>query len=327
MTANAAELPRETTAWDILANEMPTKAEYLPEDRDPRYFFYAGDEPGVRGAGGLRTQSKCIPGLMIKRAFITPCVTVQIPSRIQEIPEGKLIRGTENYLPGLGRYWLYSGPEAFVLIQKYGNRTDWKANRGLIELDFLRGMEPSKVQALKITECFFPEYPKDVPETNAGLAQHIAKVRDAIRANEYAFWKWSPTDSDSIVKRDIYLRAADYMIRAVESAHRWQSATVNQSNLAITLPSTEPGYKRDFDEADEIYSRRTGISLAVNSLRQNAILQDVVKDAPKGVDAEAIAAIVAATVRAVKAADEPAAVAPTPEVEDAKPAPKGRKAA
>jgi hypothetical protein len=36
------------------------------------------------------------------------------------------------------------------------------------------------------------------------------------------------------------------------------------------LPSTEPGYKRSFDERDRLYSKRTGVALAVNSLRQNA---------------------------------------------------------
>lgn len=325
MTAIAAEQPRvEKTAWDILENETPNKVEYLPEDRDPRYFFYAGDEPGVPGAGGLRTQSKCIPGLLMKRCDITPCVTVQVPSRVQEIPEGRLIRGTENTpLPGLGKYWLYSGPEAFILVQKYGNRADWTNNRGLVEFDFLRGWEPAKVRSLKIREVFFPNYPNDVPDTNAATLAHIKAVTKEIADGTYINFKWSSTDADSIVRRDIYLKCGEYMAKAVEAADRWQSDKVNQSNLAITLPSTEPGYKRDFDAADELWSKRTGIKLAVNSLRQNSILQGVQNDpATKGIDPEAIAAIVAATVKAVKAADDTPTV-PEP-VEDK---PKGKKAA
>lgn len=321
MTATVAERPAEKTAWDILEHEIPVKVEYLPEDRDPRYFFYAGDEPGVSGAGGLRTQSRCIPGLIIKRCDVTPCVTVQVPSRAQEIPEGRLIRGTENTpLPGLAKYWLYSGPEAFVLLQHYGNKADWANNRGLIEFEHLRGLEPGKVRALRIREVFFPNYPNDVPGTNAETAAHIQTVIDEIREGTYFNFKWSSADSESIVRRDIYLECGKRMLQAVEAADRWQRDKVNQSNLAITLPSTEPGYKRDFDEADELWSKRTGIKLAVNSLRQSSLLQNVVDNAPKGIDPEAIAAIVAATVKAMKV-DDPADV-----VED-KPAPKGKKAA
>lgn len=331
MQTQTAETPRKD-AWTILADaeKDAAKVEYLPEDRDPRYFFYAGDEPGLLGAGGLKTQSKCVPGGILGRCAVTPCISVQVPSRLQEIPEGRLIRGTENYRPGLGKYWLYSGPEAFTLLLDYGNKAEWESNRGLIEFDFLRGWEPSRVQALYIQDIYFPNYPSDVPDTNAAVARHVKNVQEQIMANEHPMFKWSSADGDSIVKRDIYLKAGSYMLEAVAAADRWQADKVNQSNLAITLPSTEPGYKRDFDNADVLWSRRTGVKLAVNSLRQTSMLQGVVAEhsAKNGIDPEAIAAIVAATVKAMKTDDTPAvAPAEPPAEKPAQAKPRGKKAA
>ncbi len=281
------------TAFDVASKMIPKTPVDVVEDRRERYFFYPGDEPGLPAPGGLSVQSLSIPNKLIRRCEVTPCLTVQVPARMQEIPDGSRIRGTEDYARGIAKYWLYSGSEAANLIEQYGNQLDAAHNWGLVELDMLRGVPVAEVASLRITETFFPRYPL-IPETNAELIKQISAVIERLTVAE-------------IPGRTLLLSIGQKMIDAVESAHRHMVDVVSATNIAVTLPSTEPGYKRNFDERDRLFALRTGIPLAINSLRDQ-----VAEKVPAGIDPNTVATIVAATVAAINQQTNVAAPAPTP---------------
>lgn len=258
-------------AFEGIIREITPEQVYIAaDDRRERYFFYPGDEPGTKHPGGLSVNSPCIPYKLIRRCQVTPCISRQIPARIEEIPEGARIAGTVGFRVGFAKYWLASGPEADTLISDYGNRTDFTRQWGLIELlpDKLRGMNYAQFANFHITEAIFPQWP-DIPETNQGILDHLYEMNEMIEKNNHAWFKWNPNSSETIISRDIYLASIPQMVESVEVAQEFQSEVVRTSNLAVTLPSTEPGYKRKFDERDLLYSTRAGIELAAISSRQN----------------------------------------------------------
>ncbi len=286
------------TAFDVASKMVPKTPVDVVEDRRERYFFYPGDEPGLAAPGGLSVQSLSIPNKLIRRCEVTPCMTVQAPARMQEIPDGSRIRGTEDYARGIARYWLYSGSEAANLTEQYGNQLDAAHNWGLVELDMLRGIPVAEVASLRITETFFPQYPL-IPETNAGVIKQISTVIEKMQVAE-------------VPARTLLLSIGQKMIDAVEAAHRHMVDVISATNIAVTLPSTEPGYKRNFDERDRLFALRTGIPLAINSLRDQ-----VAEKVPAGIDPNTVATIVAATVAAINQQQNNApasapAPAPTP---------------
>lgn len=314
----------------VIGEMMPPQIYIAAEDKRERYFFYPGDEPGRLHPGGLSVNTPCVPYRVIRRCQVTPCISRQVAARTEEIPEGARIAGTVGFRLGFSKYWLASGPEADGLLADYGNRGDFSRNWGLIELlpDRLTGMSYGDYARLNINEVIFPQWP-DVSETNQGVLDHLFEMNELIEKNEHSWFKWNLNSSETIFQRDIYLASIPQMIEAVEAAHEFQSEIVRNSNIAVTLPSTEPGYKRNFDDRDRLYSRRTNIPLAVDSRRQSPT--DMVEAAAERiasklqpqvapqVDPSMFAMMAGAVVRALK--DEGFLVAPATE----EPTPKAAK--
>lgn len=255
----------------VMSEMAPPQIYIAAEDKRERYFFYPGDEPGRTHPGGLSVNTPCIPYRVIRRCQVTPCISRQIAARTEEIPEGARIAGTVGFRLGFAKYWLASGPEADGLLADYGNPADFARNWGLIELlpEKLTGMSYKDYANLHINEAIFPQWP-DVPETNQGILDHLFEMNGIIEKNDHSWFKWDRNSSETILHRDIYLACIPQMIMAVEAAEQFQAEVVRNSNMSVTLPSTEPGYKRNFDDRDRLYSKRTGIALAINSLRQNS---------------------------------------------------------
>jgi len=259
-------------AFQGVINEMTPERVYIAaEDKRERYFFYPGDEPGMKNPGGLSVNTPCVPYKRIYRCQITPCISRQIPARIEEIAEGSRIPGTVGFRVGFAKSWLASGPEADGLLADYGNAADFSRNWGLIELlpEKLTGMNYAEYAKLHLNEALFPQWP-DIGEANQDVLDHLFEMNGIIEKNEHDWFKWNLNNSETILHRDIYLACIPQMVMAVEAAQQHQSEVVRNSNIAVTLPSTEPGYKRNFDDRDRLYSKRTGIPLAINSLRQNS---------------------------------------------------------
>lgn len=264
-TMQFKETAKDSPFATIAENEKENPAPFFrPEDDRPRYLFFAGDMPGMEAPGGMSVQTPCVPAKRLRRCQVTPCVTVQWPARLVEIPEGRIIRGTEDFRPGFGKFFMYSGSEADILLADY-------ARSGLIELapEYLRGKDWREVVALNITGTFFPNWPNDVPETNPALIDYLEqKVEEINQSNAYQE-PFVTGEGKPITVGLLYLQCGMDMIRAARQAHQYQSEIVGQTNIAVTLPSTEAGYKRNFDERDQLFSKRSGVDLAINSLRQN----------------------------------------------------------
>lgn len=303
---------------DGMIPEMPENA--ASNDKRERYFFYAGDEPGMPAPGGMSVQTPCMWNAQIRRGQVTPLRTVPITRRLAEIPEGQLIYGTADDATGLGKTDLNSGPEAQELLYQYGREGDSAHQWGLVELapGLLRGRKMAEIAKLKITQMFFPEWPV-MPELNVEMEEMIEQARQLIEEDRHPLFKVETVRGEIPYQqqqaKELYLACADDMLRAVRHAHQHQEDVVATTNLAVTLPSSEPGYKRDFDERDKLFSKRTGIPLAKNSLRGNSqtdltqqLIDRIQPQAPSSMDAGTIAAIVAATVAALK--DQPQAAAP-----------------
>lgn len=259
-------------------------------DRAERYFFFAGDEPGVGGPGGMSVGTYCIPNKTIFRCEVTPCLTVPRPSRPEEIPDGMRIAGSYDEKTKKMQYWLYSGPEAQVLLTEYANPGDYTKQWGLVELTALRGKSLDEVAALQITRVFFPSWPS-LPETNTEVQEAIRSKLEDIETN--------PKIPAEI--RPLYLSCGKQMLLASEQAQSHQSRIVSDSNMRVTLPNTDDKFKRDFDAKDHLFAKRTGLSLAMNSLRGNQtdVLAKVIDKIGQPVDTAMIGAIVAATVAAL----------------------------
>lgn len=274
-------------------------------DRETRYIFYAGDEPGRQEPGGLLTQSPSVPGGWLPRYAVMPVVTTARWSRIEEIPTGQMVPNSQHARPGLAQEWVYAGAEALSLLEQYGNVTDPSRARGLVELPVLRGRDWKDVAGLGLTEFYFSGWPDGAPKTNA---EAEAIVAERLKT-------FSPVDARERVIRDCGV----LMLAAIRQADTYQRSIVTQTNIAVTLPATEPGYKRDFDPADHLYSERTGVRLAMNSLRTTnpadeiTRLAEAIGKAQTGVNPEMVASIVAATVAALKAEGTAPAPLPLPE--------------
>lgn len=295
-------------------NELPQQAiNEEARNREPRYLFYSGDEPGMPDPGGISVSSPCIPDKTIWRCAVTPALSAPVRMRAQEIPEGRKLDGTEDG-KGLASMLLPCGPEVDELLANYGHpdRSQWQKRWGLVELTELRGMLPRDVAALNLTTTFFPEWP-NIPQTNreveAMLKAKLAEIKDA----------------DSVIAK-----TGKQMLDAVSQAQSYQSKLIQSGNMRVTYPDTNDGFKPGFDSKDELFAVRSGVGLAVNSLRGNssdanaagigAVLEAVMSkfqpQAAAPIDASQIAAIVAATMQAMNA--QPTKVA-VPVVDEAKP--------
>lgn len=261
-------------------------------DREPRYLFFAGDEPGLPTPGGLQVASLCIPRQILWRCAVTPALSAPVRMRAVEIPEGRLIDGTRDG-KGLASMLLPCGPEVDELLANYGHpdQGQWLKRWGLVELTALRGMPPKEVAALNLTAFFFPSWPS-LPETNKEV---LAQLRERLKA------------ATSQIQRT----CGEQMIAAVEMAQEYQQRIVREGNIRVTFGETNDRFKPGFDSKDELFAQRSGVGLAINSLRGNQSdaaamnLKEILKEVLPAVQspqlgADAIAAIVAATVQALQ---------------------------
>lgn len=288
--------------------DFSTIATQEMRDREPRYLFYAGDEPGLPTPGGLQVASPCIPRQTFWRCAVTPALSAPVRMRAVEIPEGRMIDGTQN-AKGLASMLLPCGPEVDELLAQYGHsdQGQWQKRWGLVELTALRGMQPKEVAALNLTAFFFPTWP-ELPETNKEvLAQLRERVKEAPNA--------------------VVAECGEQMIAAVEMAQEYQMRIVRDGNMRVTFGETNDRHKPGFDSKDELFAQRSGVGLAINSLRGNqsdaaaagmgAVLEKVLEKfqpQQQAIDPQQIAAIVAATMQALSKGEvkpEPTAEAQT----------------
>lgn len=279
-------------------------------NREPRYLFYAGDEPMMPPPGGLAVSSPVIPDKNFWRCQVTPALSVPVRLRKVDIPEGRLLAGTEDGR-GLASMLLPCGPEVDELLAQYGHadRAQWQKRWGLVELTALRGKQPREVAALNLTTTFFPDWPH-VPETNREVEAALKATLTEIEA--------SPQTEATRLLAEV----GGQMLDAARQAQEYQQRLIQQGNIRVTYPDTNDGFKPGFDAKDELFATRSGIGLAVNALRGNqsdalaagmgGVLEKVLakfqpQTAP-ALDPNQVAAIVAATVQALQQADRPAAI-------------------
>lgn len=309
-------------AFASAAELLPKNTQTEAEDRAERYFFFAGDEPGMPHPGGMRVATPCVPTKTIWRGQVTPCISVPQRSRVEEIPEGREIYGSRDAIGRKASYMLFSGPEADNLLAQYGSATDHTKQWGLVELKALRGKSLDEVKSLQITATFFPNWPHDVPETNEEMVAHILSVKKTLVAERRR-------ETGDIT--DILLQCADEMIAAARQAQAHQANIIGENNMRVTLPSTDANFKEKFDGRDRLFATRSGLALAVNSQRANQsdVLQQVIgamqPQQAAQIDPNAIAAIVAATMQAMQAQNAP--TPPAPVAPETQPKPQPKKAA
>jgi hypothetical protein len=283
-----------------LGEMAPELADNAVDRRITRWFFYAGDEPGHPAPGGLSVQTPCIPDRVIKRCLVTPCITTtgwgHFTDKFTDIIEGNMVPNSQYIRPGFAQEWVWAGEAATELAEQYASPTRIENQWGLIELTALRGMEWQQVlKDLNVTGVFFPKWPYDVPDTNAEVAQVINTKRAELVAG------MNEKNKDVTT---IYIQCADEMLKAVEQAQARAADRVQLSNIRIGLPDTDPGHKKSFDQADFLYSKRSGVFLVEDLSKGNPAnqMRDLVKNIGDSMkmDPNSIAAIVAATVTALK---------------------------
>jgi len=285
-------------------------------NREPRYLFYAGDEPLMPFPGGLTVSSPVIPSKILWRCQVTPALSVPVRLRRVEIPEGRLLEGTEDD-KGLASMLLPCGPEVDELLAQYGHpdRAQWQKRWGLVELTPLRGKQPREVAELNLTATFFPDWP-NIPATNREIEVMLLAKLEELESR-------AQNDHTRLLRE-----IGQQMLAAVRQAQEYQQRLVQQGNIRVTYPDTNDGFKPGFDAKDELFAVRAGVSLAVNSLRGNqsdalsagvgSVVEKVVekvleKFQPQSaaLDVNQIAAVVAATMQAMQQADNKPTVTTT----------------
>ncbi len=293
------------SAFDIIEatpNELSSQEQM---NREPRYLFFAGDEPNMPDPGGMMVQSPVIPGKTIWRCAVTPAISVPVKMRREEIPDGRLLDGTDNG-KGIASMLLPCGPEVDALLADYGHpdRTQWQKRWGLVELEELRGMAPRDVAKMNLTTTFFPSWP-DVPKTNREVIALVeAKNAELLAIIE----KRNGTEREQLL-----LAIGTRMLAAVQQAQSYHTKLIQNGNMRVTYPDTNDSFKPGFDSKDELFALRSGVGLAVNSLRGNqsdaatqglkdvleAVMSKFQPQQQQSLDPQVIAAIVAATVQAM----------------------------
>ena len=293
------------SAFEVVAEQPNDVVTQEAQNREPRYLFYAGDEPNMPDPGGLSVASPVIPDKTLWRCAVTPALSVPIKMRAQEIPEGRKLDGTEDG-KGLASMLLPCGPEVDELLAQYGHpdRTQWQKRWGLVELTDLRGMQPRDVAKLNLTATFFPNWPS-IPATNR-------EVEALLKA------KLAELESQTGERAELLRSIGGQMLDAVRQAQSYQQRLIQQGNMRVTYPDTNDAFKPGFDSKDELFAVRSGVGLAVNSLRGNQsdaaaagvgavvekILEKFQPQQAAAIDPQQIAAIVAATMQAMRSAEK-----------------------
>lgn len=210
------------SAFDIIEatpNELSSQEQM---NREPRYLFFAGDEPNMPDPGGMMVQSPVIPGKTIWRCAVTPAISVPVKMRREEIPDGRLLDGTDNG-KGIASMLLPCGPEVDALLADYGHpdRTQWQKRWGLVELEELRGMAPRDVAKMNLTTTFFPSWP-DVPKTNREVIALVeAKNAELLAIIE----KRNGTEREQLL-----LAIGTRMLAAVQQAQSYHTKLIQNGN-------------------------------------------------------------------------------------------------
>lgn len=165
-------------------------------------------------------------------------------------------------------------------------------------------MAPRDVAKMNLTTTFFPSWP-DVPKTNREVIALVeAKNAELLAIIE----KRNGTEREQLL-----LAIGTRMLAAVQQAQSYHTKLIQNGNMRVTYPDTNDSFKPGFDSKDELFALRSGVGLAVNSLRGNqsdaatqglkdvleAVMSKFQPQQQQSLDPQAIAAIVAATVQAM----------------------------
>jgi hypothetical protein len=254
-----------------------------PSTRDPRvrYLFCGGDFPYTHTAeyptGGLWVESPCVTNHICLRCDITPVLLHPTRAQIEYIPEGMAIPGTEVEAgPGpvklaLASYYEYPGPVVTNLLKNYGER-------GLIELEPLRGFPPATVKSFKLRDVFFPTWPV-LPKSNVELIDQLEQKLELCRIAE---------GFDDMSRR-VVVGCGELMLKAVVTYHDWMQANIDETHGRFTLGGEDRDRKRRYDRLDHLALTRTGTARRDNELNLMARQSnDLTKSLKEAVEAIAI---------------------------------------
>jgi hypothetical protein len=222
--------------------------------RAPRFFVQMGfseirvdtDAIQFKDANG-QTVYRVLP-----RARIVPCVTYAHRTNINEIREGEKIEGSEELDRDgrvvYARYYRYAWYEAERLldIENGSNRKS-----GLVEVTALQGLA-SVVYGRdgSINHLFYPQGLDALPETNAGLMEHLKSRVAEIRARR-------PVEIDELHYSTV-LAVGEQLIAAVKRADEIQRARIDFTHNCMSLKPNDELFKAEYDPVDLEMLLRTG---------------------------------------------------------------------
>ncbi len=252
-----------------------------PPTRDPRvrYLFVGGDFPYTHTpqfpTGGLWVESPCIANQICLRCDITPVILHATRAQVEYIPEGMGIPGTESEAgPGpvklaLQQYYEYPGPVVVNLLKNY-------AERGLVELEPLRGFPPATVKSFKLREFYFPNWPT-LLKNNVEIIEEMERKLEVYRVIE-------ELDENG---RRIVVGCGEQMLKALIAYHDWMQAGIDETHGRFTLGAEDKDRKRRYDRLDQLALTRTGTARRDNELnlmaRQSNDLTKSLKEAVEAI--------------------------------------------
>ena len=217
-------------------------------DAQPRYFIQFGWTT-------FDVDTDAIPGRYLRRGEITPCVNYKKKMHLYTIPEGALIRGSEETDKDGKAVYGYvlqpAGPEATRLAENE-SAADYKQT--LFELTALVGMPVEVYRKTDFNALLYPNGIENLPEKHEDVIALLEPRIAEIRRNGL------PGDHPPFAAEQI-LKGLEQVIDAVKYAADVQRSRLDDTHLRFRVQPSDPSgrYKRNYDRMDEEMLKRTGI--------------------------------------------------------------------
>ncbi len=247
MTTAVLEEPKHydigtLSPMDRLRQTRPSAGRPLDlADNAPRYFVEFGYRKFV-------VDTECIPGRLLRRGEITPCLGYEKWAIIESIPAEMRIKGRTRTINRAteGCYPIYADAESTRLKDIEARNSD-----GMYCLELLTGFDVrTDFETCHFNDVFYPMGVENIPATHKGVIQLLEQKRDQILTGDV-----------SVPRQDLhklYVSVANALIDAARYADRLQSQQLEETHLRMRLASNDDKHKDRYDPKDEEMLVRTG---------------------------------------------------------------------
>lgn len=199
----------------------------------------------------LQVDTNGVPNRYLLRGEITPVRSFKQKSHKFEIPEGMMIKGSEEADNDgkivYGSYWKNAYYEAQRLIDNENSAT---YKNGIFEIKSLSGIKIDLYKKVDLTRLFYPEWPV-LPEKNDDLKWLLEERLVQL--------KYTPPENIDPYWYPAIYELGEELIFAVDRADFIQRDRLTYTHSCMKLTPKDEGFKRQYDIVDYEMLQRTGL--------------------------------------------------------------------